>query len=111
MNDVPPNLRERWTLKEGDQLVLAEAARTLVRFNELNLLADWPIKGRFDAIFCRNVMIYFDEETQSRIWSRMAALLNPGGTLFIGHSERITTDTLPFDLVAQTTYRLRGAAR
>jgi len=52
-------------------------------------------------------MIYFDEETQDRIWRKFASLLRPGGTLFIGHSERIAMDRHPFDLVAQTTYRLR----
>jgi chemotaxis protein methyltransferase CheR len=107
VREVPQRLRERWTRPEGETVVMAPELRSLIQFNELNLLADWPMTGKFDAIFCRNVMIYFDEETQDRIWRKFASLLRPGGTLFIGHSERIAMDRHPFDLVAQTTYRLR----
>jgi chemotaxis protein methyltransferase CheR len=89
----------------------APPVRALIRFNELNLLESWPMKGKFDAIFCRNVMIYFDEPTQNAIWKRFAEALLPGGTLFIGHSERIATDRQPFDLVAQTTYRFKSGVR
>jgi chemotaxis protein methyltransferase CheR len=111
VNEVPVALRERWTQREGDGVCMSDAARGLIQFNELNLLADWPMKGRFNVIFCRNVMIYFDEPTQDRIWKKFAAQLTPGGTLFIGHSERIFTDRHPFDLTAQTTYQLRGGAK
>ena len=107
VREVPQRLRERWTRPEGETVVMAPELRSLIQFNELNLLAEWPMTGKFDAIFCRNVMIYFDEETQDRIWRKFASLLRPGGTLFIGHSERIAMDRHPFDLVAQTTYRLR----
>lgn len=107
VREVPQRLRERWTRPEGETVVMAPELRNLIQFNELNLLAEWPMTGKFDAIFCRNVMIYFDEETQDRIWRKFASLLRPGGTLFIGHSERIAMDRHPFDLVAQTTYRLR----
>lgn len=60
-----------------------------IEFRQLNLLSDWQIPSPFDFIFCRNVTIYFDEKTRRDITSRMAALLRPGGTLFVGHSERI----------------------
>jgi chemotaxis protein methyltransferase CheR len=93
--------------RSGDFRV-CESARALVRFNELNLLGNWPMRGKFDVIFCRNVMIYFDEATQNRIWSAFAKVLQPHGTLCIGHSERIATDVQPYELVAQTTYRLKG---
>ncbi len=89
---------------------VSEDLRQLVAFHELNLIGDWPMKGRFDAIFCRNVAIYFEDDTQARLWSRFAPLLCPGGALYIGHSERICGSAA--DLFAPdgvTTYRLRGA--
>lgn len=66
------------------------ALRRLVSFKELNLIGDWPMRGRFDVIFCRNVVIYFDDATQERVWGRFTPILNPGGVLYIGHSERVT---------------------
>ncbi len=68
---------------------IGDKARALVRFGTLNLIEDWPMRGPFDVIFCRNVAIYFDKETQSRLWHRFTGLLPAGGHLFIGHSERV----------------------
>ncbi|MDO9248578.1 MAG: CheR family methyltransferase, partial [Phenylobacterium sp.] len=83
---VPVELRRRWFKKpatggQDSRWEVADELRALVAFRELNLIGDWPMKGKFDAIFCRNVVIYFDEPTQERIWSRFAPMLNPGGTL------------------------------
>jgi chemotaxis protein methyltransferase CheR len=74
-------------------------------------MGSWPFKGPFDAIFCRNVVIYFDRDTQSRIWQRMARHLHDGAALYIGHSERISgpaTELLSADGI--TSYRKRGCA-
>jgi chemotaxis protein methyltransferase CheR len=94
LRDVPPNLRAKWFESvPGDGrapvMRLKEEARSLVSFRELNLMGSWPFQGPFDAIFCRNVAIYFDRETQNTIWSRLARLVRENGALYIGHSERV----------------------
>ncbi len=75
-------------LEDGRYRVKNEI-RSLARFNELNLLGNWPISGKFDVIFCRNVAIYFDAATQSNLWPRLCDALLNEGLLFVGHSERI----------------------
>ncbi|EEW24192.1 protein-glutamate O-methyltransferase [Rhodobacter ferrooxidans] len=81
-------------------------AREIVTFGELNLMQDWPIRGPFEVLFCRNVAIYFDKATQSRLWSRFAELITVGGHLFIGHSERVSGPaTASLEAVGVTTYR------
>ncbi len=88
---------------------VCEAARSLVAFRELNLNGpSWPMKGPFDAIFCRNVVIYFDEPTQERVWSRFAPLLAPGGKLYVGHSERVGANVRGFESCGLTAYRKTG---
>ena len=83
-----------------------ETVRGLVSFRVLNLLDAWPMRGRFDAIFCRNVVIYFDAATQDRLWHRFAAQLAPGGWLFLGHSERLSPGAKPlFAGRGVTTYQ------
>lgn len=89
--------------------------RQLVTFKPLNLLAgNWPVSGPFDAIFCRNVMIYFDKPTQSRILARFVPLMKPDGLLFAGHSENFMYATDTFRLRGKTVYEmdpLHGGAR
>ena len=78
-----------------------------VRFQTLNLVAPkWPVEDRFDAIFCRNVMIYFDKGTQARILDRFAPLLKHDGLLFAGHSESFSYISERFRLRGQTVYTL-----
>lgn len=82
------------------------ALRELIEFNTLNLLSpSWP-QTRFDAIFCRNTMIYFDKSTQARLLERFARVLKPGGLLFVGHSENMTHLTTMFRLQGKTVYAL-----
>ncbi len=109
LSSIPAAMRGKWLEKSGDQWSIGQAARQLIVFNELNLMGDWPMKGRFQAIFCRNVAIYFDEPTQTRLWGRFAERLNEGGRLYIGHSERAACDRLETD--GLTTYRVKGPVR
>lgn len=78
-----------------------------VRFKTLNLVAPkWPVEERFDAIFCRNVMIYFDKTTQAKILDRFAPLMKSDGLLFAGHSESFSYISDRFRLRGQTVYTL-----
>jgi chemotaxis protein methyltransferase CheR len=77
----------------------------LIHFKRLNLLDDWPMKGLFDVIFCRNVVIYFDKQTQSELFERYANILTPGGHLFIGHSESLYKVSERFAALGHTVYR------
>ncbi|WP_411161712.1 CheR family methyltransferase [Chromohalobacter sp. HP20-39] len=80
---------------------------SMIDFQSLNLTSgSWVAKGPFDAIFCRNVMIYFDKETQARILERFAPLMKPNGLLFTGHSENFSYLTQRFKLRGQTVYEL-----
>ena len=84
----------------------------MIDFRQLNLLQpSWPLQARFDAIFCRNVMIYFDKPTQARLLQRLAQRLKPDGLLFAGHSENFTQARELFELQGKTVYRLARAAR
>jgi len=86
-----------------------EKAKALISFRELNLMRHWPFKGPFDVIFCRNVVIYFDEPTQVEIWKRYAELLPKGGVLYIGHSERLWGEAKEwFENSGITTFRYKG---
>ncbi len=79
--------------------------RNIIKFNQLNLIGPWPMKSPFDVIFCRNVLIYFDEATQTRIVNRMADLLDIGGHFFIGHSENLMRLTDRFQLFEKSIYK------
>lgn len=106
---IPPPLRTRYFRRPSGReagYAVGPELRALVTFRQLNLARSWPLRGRFDAILCRNVVIYFDEATERRVWSGLAERLLPGGWLFIGHSERIDTGALPaFESDGVSSYR------
>lgn len=103
-----PQLKKYFLRGTGDnegQVKVRPELQSMVRFETLNLLADrWAVQGPFDAIFCRNVMIYFDKPTQAKILQRFAPLLRPDGLLFAGHSENFTYISRSFRLRGQTVY-------
>lgn len=83
--------------------------RQLVTFHRVNLLAEpWPVQGGFDAIFCRNVVIYFDLPSRRRLFHRLESALAPGGFLFLGHSESLRCAGTSLRACGQTTYRKDG---
>jgi len=83
---------------------VSKSLRDVVIFKYLNLMKGWPIKGRLDFIFCRNVMIYFDKSTQESLVNRYWDLLDSGGVLFTGHSESLTGIKHKFNYVKPTIY-------
>jgi chemotaxis protein methyltransferase CheR len=107
---MPEALRKAWTEDKAGEVTMDAAIRSIVRFRLLNLLGEWPMQGRFDVIFCRNVMIYFDNPTKERLVQRFYDALLPGGYLYIGHSERVTGPAADqLQLVGPTIYRRRTA--
>lgn len=101
--------RARVFQRLGDGTIqVPQAARELVAFKPLNLIAEWPMKGPFDAIFCRNVAIYFDKPTQGAVFGRLGKLLAPEGFLYIGHSENLGSGGEGFRLVGKTIYQSRS---
>ena len=83
--------------------------KSLITFRNLNLVKPWPMRGLFDVIICRNVVIYFGDATQRELWSRFSEILVPGGKLFIGHSERVTGPAESrLRVIGQTSYQSIG---
>ena len=118
LDKMLPERQRRFFLKgKGDregQARVRQELRNMITFKQLNLLADsWPISGQFDAIFCRNVMIYFDKATQRKILSRFVPLMKPDALLFAGHSENFLYVSESLKLRGKTVYELddNAAAR
>lgn len=107
--DMPADRQRKYFQKvsgaDGSYQV-TQPLKDLVTFAELNLIGNWPMKGKFDVIFCRNVVIYFDTDTQAKLWSRFSQLLEPSGHLFVGHSERVSGPaSSDLSLVGTTHYQ------
>ena len=109
VKDMDPQRLRRWFEKgvgeNAGKLRVNRSLRDLIAFRSLNLLGDWPMRGPFDIIFCRNVVIYFDKETQRRLFDRFADMLAPHGYLYIGHSETLFKISDRFKPVGGTIYR------
>jgi len=113
LNGVSDERRRRWFTSDSGVSAGYVRARpelqSLITFRPLNLMGEWPMRGPFDVIFCRNVMIYFDQATRDRLVLRYASLLADGGYLCLGHSESIHMQHSRFKLVGRTIYRKLGA--
>lgn len=103
---IPPQMRRSHVQRLDEERVeMAPALKALISFRALNLLGPWPMRGPFDAIFCRNVVIYFDKPTQRALFDRFANIIAPGGYLFIGHSESLFRVSDRFEHLGRTIYR------
>jgi chemotaxis protein methyltransferase CheR len=93
----------------GDKVIMDADTRALITFRRLNLMDEpWPFRGPFDAIFCRNVMIYFDGATKAKLIQRFVQHIRPGGWLYIGHSESLIGAHPGLQSAGRTIYRRDG---
>ncbi|HEY0837427.1 MAG TPA: protein-glutamate O-methyltransferase [Azospirillum sp.] len=107
---IPPSVRDRFTRRtRGDdgeaKLAMDDELKRLITFKPLNLLEHWPMKGPFDAIFCRNVLIYFDRAGRTQVIENFARLLTQDGYLYLGHSESLYGVSNAFRQTGPTIYR------
>lgn len=111
VRDLPRALRDRWLTPRGEDFEISPVIRPDVTYRRLNLInPQYPFKRKFDVIFCRNVMIYFDTPTKTAVVERMAQHLAPGGHLYIGHSETLGRETAHFQYLRPAAYRRKAGA-
>ncbi len=109
---IPPDYRKKYLLKsrnrEQKQVRIVPEIRMNISFDTVNLVeSNLSRFGKFDLIFCRNVLIYFDRETQLKVISNLCKQIHPGGYLLTGHSEALTNFDLPLIQVRPAVYRLK----
>ncbi len=114
MNGVSDARLKRWFLKgrgeNAGSVMVRPELKNYITFKQLNLMGEWPMKGKFDVIFCRNVVIYFDKPTQAILFDRYAEMMKDDAHLFVGHSESLFKVTKRYELIGHTTYRKREVA-
>jgi chemotaxis protein methyltransferase CheR len=108
LQEIPPQLIKKYFTSVRGATVPSyranESIRSLIQLAKLNLMEEWPMRGPFDVIFCRNVMIYFDRPTREKLINRFWGLLKPGGYLLVGHSESLTSFPHQFRYVQPAVY-------
>lgn len=105
IDEVPKTYLEYFT-PVGDKVAMDAEIKSLIAFRRLNLMNEpWPFRGKFDAIFCRNVMIYFDGPTKAKLIQRFVQQIKPGGWLYIGHSESLIGAHPGLQSAGRTIYR------
>ena len=105
LKEIPELWKKKYFTRSGDDYTVIPQVRENVIFKEFNLMDPIKFKSRFDVIFCRNVMIYFDQPTKDALVKRFYDVMNPGGYLLIGHSETLNKATSPFSYLMPATYR------
>jgi chemotaxis protein methyltransferase CheR len=105
LKDVPPRWKKRYFGRDGQTYLLSDEVKREVIFKRLNLMDPFPFTKPFDLIFCRNVMIYFEQETKNGLVAKFYDALKPGGYLFIGHSETIQRDSSGFRYIEPSIYQ------
>jgi chemotaxis protein methyltransferase CheR len=108
---LTPDLKRRYFISKQECMEVRPEIRQRIQFRELNLTKNFNALGRFDVIFCRNVLIYFSNELKRDIVNRLAGALNPGGYLFLGSTESINQHTDRFQMqvsAGSIAYRLKG---
>ena len=105
--DIPAEMRQGAFARKGQQVEFSPQIKAMIAFRQLNLLHSWPFKGPFDAIFCRNVLIYFDAETKAGLVQRYAESLTEDGVLYLGHSESLLGEHPLLISEGRTIYRRR----
>ena len=109
VDGLPASTIKKW-FKRGiginsNKVKISKSCQAVIRFKQLNLMEEWPMKSNFDFIFCRNVLIYFDRETKEQLAQRYGKLLVVGSHLFIGHSESLNQLDTDFNLIGNTIYK------
>jgi chemotaxis protein methyltransferase CheR len=109
IEDLPAEVKNKYFKRgSGDNLnkvKVTNNVQSLITFKQLNLLHEWPMKGMFDVIFCRNVIIYFDKPTQQDLFERYYHALKPGAILLLGHSENLGAYQQYFENIGRTIFR------
>jgi len=109
IEDIPEKFKNKYFSQgigqSSTNVRVSSDLQKLITFKELNLMNEWPMKGPFDVIFCRNVIIYFDKETQMQLFERYHQLLAPNGLLILGHSENLGAFNKHFENVGRTIFR------
>jgi chemotaxis protein methyltransferase CheR len=110
LKDLPEEISKKWfqphiaDTKEN-QVEVVSSVKSLISFKQLNLMHDWPMKGPFDVIFCRNVVIYFDKDTQTTLFEKFSKLQYNDAFMFMGHSENLSKITDIYQHQGQTVYQ------
>ncbi len=105
LQKLPPEWRRRWFRRSEENYLLSDEIKKEVIFKKLNLMDPFPYREPFDLIFCRNVMIYFNQATKNRLVEKFSDALRPGGYLLIGHSETIQRDGVRLKYIAPSIFQ------